>query len=107
MTKQNIKNNVLTILKNSLIITSENKKKLTQKIEKLNEDQLAALLIILEEAEEKQIFIIQEIQKKNPDFLKNLQKITANEIKKINIKKEKKNQKSEEKELLEIEKLLT
>lgn len=96
-TKMENKQQILALLQKSVLVSEESKQKIGEKIHELSEAQIAALLVLLQDAEEKQQMLLKRVLEVHPDFLDVLENYTAKEIEKARIEAEVESQKEEQK----------
>jgi len=77
---QNQKEILLELLKQNFFVKSELRVKILEKIENLNDFQIENLIQLLTEANQQQTDLIKKIAERNPDFIKNLNTFTVEQI---------------------------
>lgn len=102
----NKKDQLQVLVQGSLFLKPETKNTLLQELENLLEPQIDALIDLLKEAEEKQIFLVQKILEKNPNFLEDIQHMAIEEITKARKEAEKRSDEEEKSEMDDLEKKL-
>ncbi len=99
-TKQEILKKLVT---GSIFLKPKTKENILGKVDVFAEAQLDALITLMKEAEEKQVFMIQKILEKNPNFLTELEHLAAHEIQKYREGVEQEMRQEEEKTLKNLE----
>ena len=101
--KMDKKQHLQALISGSLFLKPETKDTLFKKLDSLTEAQIDALIDILKDAEEKQIFLIQKILEKNPNFLTDIEHMAIEEISKARKQAEEESNKAEEEEMKKLE----
>ncbi|MBT4936705.1 hypothetical protein HON22_02195 [Candidatus Peregrinibacteria bacterium] len=78
-----MKEKIKQLLAKSVFIKSESARKILAKLDVLSDEQLQALILLLEEADELQIKLISKVLEVHPDFLDYLENYSSREINKI------------------------
>ena len=103
----NNKQQITELLASSLFVTEANKKLLLAKLDDLSDAQAEEIYNLLQEAEEKQDFLLQRVVEHNPNFLAELEQIEATEMRKIRENSERESQAKDETELAGLEEELS